>query len=128
MIFIDRGLKLKTHSVSRIRRYLYAAGMAMQLLSIGAVQAELPVSRQSEILHLIRHDCGSCHGMTLKGGLGPPLTVERLGQRLTGELAGIIRNGIRETPMPPWEGILNDEEIAWMVKQLQQGLQDEHPD
>ncbi|OGT64746.1 MAG: hypothetical protein A3I13_00500 [Gammaproteobacteria bacterium RIFCSPLOWO2_02_FULL_47_50] len=110
-----------------MRKYLYTAGLAMQLLST-AVQAELPLSKQSEILHLLRHDCGSCHGMTLKGGLGPPLTVERLGQRSTGELAGIIRNGIRETPMPRWEGILNDDEIAWMVKQLQQGIQDEHQD
>ena len=99
----------------------------MQLLS-SAVQAELPVSRQSEILHLIRHDCGSCHGMTLKGGLGPPLTAERVGQKSAGELAVIIRNGIKKTPMPPWEGILNDEDIAWIVKQLQQGIQDEHQD
>ena len=99
----------------------------MQLLSV-AVRAELPASRQSEILHLLRHDCGSCHGMTLKGGLGPPLTVERLGQKSAGELAVIIRNGVKETPMPPWEGILNDEDIAWLVKQLQQGMQDEHQD
>jgi len=110
-----------------ISKYLFTAVLVVQLLS-AAVQAELPVSRQSEILHLIQHDCGSCHGMTLNGGLGPPLTAERLGQKSAGELALIIRNGIKETPMPPWEGILNDEDIAWIVKQLQQGIQDEHQD
>lgn len=106
---------------------MYAAGTAMQLLS-ATVQAELPVTRQNEILHLIRHDCGSCHGMTLNGGLGSPLTAERLSQRSAAELAGIIRDGIDGTPMPPWKGILTDEEIAWVVRQLQQGIRDEDPD
>lgn len=101
--------------------------MATQLFPI-ALHAELPVSRQNEILHLIRHDCGSCHGMTLKGGLGSPLTAERLAQRSSNELADIIRNGISGTPMPPWKGILTDEEIAWMVKQLQQEIRDDDPD
>ena len=102
--------------------------VASMMLLANVCFADVSAARQSELMYLLKQDCGSCHGMTLKGGLGPPLTVERLGQRSTGELAGIIRNGIRETPMPRWEGILNDDEIAWMVKQLQQGIQDEHQD
>ena len=27
--------------------------------------------RQEELIYRLRQDCGSCHGMTLKGGLGP---------------------------------------------------------
>lgn len=105
----------------RIRQYLL---MVMLALPIG-VDAELPLARQDELLHLLRHDCGSCHGMTLKGGLGSPLTAERLAGRSAAELAGIIRNGIAGAPMPPWAGILDDEEIAWLVEQLQQGTEDE---
>ena len=33
--------------------------------------AEPADSRQAELTHLVKHDCGSCHGMTMKGGLGP---------------------------------------------------------
>jgi mono/diheme cytochrome c family protein len=40
--------------------------------SNGPVPAALDTARQAELLHLLKHDCGSCHGMTRKGGLGPP--------------------------------------------------------
>ena len=30
--------------------------------------------------NLVRQDCGSCHGLTLKGGLGKPLTADHLKQ------------------------------------------------
>jgi cytochrome c55X len=78
--------------------------------------------RQQELLHLIQHDCGSCHGMTLKGGLGSPLTVEKLQGKSLESLSSIIMNGVEGTPMPPWKGILDRQEVAWMVKQLKTGL------
>ena len=30
--------------------------------------------RARELIHIVRQDCGSCHGLTLAGGLGPALT------------------------------------------------------
>jgi cytochrome c55X len=78
--------------------------------------------RQQELIHLIKHDCGSCHGMTLKGGLGSSLTVEKLKDKSHIALVSIILNGIEGTPMPPWKGILNEQEVSWMVKQLKTGL------
>ena len=39
-----------------------------------AVQAAGPdPARRAQLVHMVREDCGSCHGMTLKGGLGPSL-------------------------------------------------------
>ncbi|MDX2370482.1 MAG: hypothetical protein QNK36_19105, partial [Colwellia sp.] len=29
--------------------------------------------RKAQLTHMVKQDCGSCHGMTLKGGLGPAL-------------------------------------------------------
>ncbi len=78
-------------------------------------------NRQQELLHLIQHDCGSCHGMTLKGGLGSPLTTEKLQDKSHESLSSIIKNGVAGTPMPPWKEILNEQEITWMVKQLKAG-------
>ena len=37
--------------------------------------------RQKELVRLVRQDCGSCHGMTLNGGLGPALSVQALKER-----------------------------------------------
>jgi len=85
---------------------------------------EVSIDRQKELLHLIQHDCGSCHGMTLKGGLGAPLTTEKLQGKSHESLSSIIMNGVEGTPMPPWKDILNEQEIAWVVKQLKTGLSD----
>lgn len=84
--------------------------------------ADVSNDRQQELLHLIKHDCGSCHGMTLKGGLGSPLTSEKLQQKSTEALTSIIMNGVEGTPMPPWKGILDEQEVSWMVKQLKTGI------
>ncbi len=78
-------------------------------------------NRQQELIHLIKHDCGSCHGMTLNGGLGSPLTAEKLKGKSLESLSSIIMNGVEGTPMPPWKGILDKQDVVWMVKQLKAG-------
>ena len=59
-------------------------------------------ARQAELLHRLKHDCGSCHGMTLKGGLGPALLPAQLAERSDEELVEVILDGRPGTPMPPW--------------------------
>ena len=82
----------------------------------------IALKRQKELLHLLRHDCGSCHGMTLKGGLGKPLLPENLADRDARVLAEVILDGIPGTPMPPWRGILAEREARWLAERLKQGL------
>lgn len=86
--------------------------------------AEPEAARQAELLHRLRHDCGSCHGMTLKGGLGPPLLPEVLAGRDDDELVDVILHGRPGTPMPPWDFEISDEEAAWLVQKLKKGLDD----
>ena len=43
--------------------------------------AEPSPARQKELIHLVRQDCGSCHGMTLQGGLGPALLPATLADK-----------------------------------------------
>lgn len=79
-------------------------------------------ARQAELLHLLRHDCGSCHGLTMRGGLGPSLEPASLAEKADDALAAVILDGIPGTPMPPWRPELTADEAAWLVDQLKRGL------
>jgi cytochrome c55X len=82
----------------------------------------LSTEKEAELIHLLRQDCGSCHGMTLKGGLGPSLLPERIGAFPPEFLIDTVLEGRKGTAMPPWKGMLNREEVSWMVEQLQKGV------
>jgi cytochrome c55X len=78
--------------------------------------------RRSEIVHMLRQDCGSCHGMTMKGGLGPPLLPAALRDKDADQLRFVVLHGRRGTAMPPWSRFLTDAEAAWVVELLKTGL------
>jgi len=78
--------------------------------------------RQKELRYMVQQDCGSCHGMTLKGGLGPSLLPQRISVLPKQYLIDAVTHGRQGTPMPPWEPILTEGEIVWIVEQLQSGL------
>ena len=84
--------------------------------------AEPTLLRQKEIVHLVRQDCGSCHGMTLQGGLGPSLKPEALREKPADSLVATIYGGRPGTPMPPWHRFLTEAEAQWVVEQLLQGF------
>ena len=67
---------------------------------------------------MIKHDCGSCHGLNLTGGLGPPITRKIMADRTVEYLEIIIRNGRQGTPMPPFSSILSDADIGWVARYL----------
>ena len=81
--------------------------------------------RQAELLYRLRQDCGSCHGMTLKGGLGPSLRPAALAGKSDEALADVILNGMPTTPMPPWRFEISPDEVAWLVRRLKQGVDDD---
>jgi cytochrome c55X len=87
-----------------------------------SAHAELASSRQAELLYLLKHDCGSCHGMRLEGGLGPALTSARLQPQSIDSLAATILHGRPGTPMPPWHPFMSHEEAQWLASRLKQGI------
>jgi cytochrome c55X len=95
--------------------------MLTALLAGVSVAADPPPGRRAELLHLLRHDCGSCHGMRLAGGLGPPLTAAALHGIPDAVLIATISHGRPGTPMPPWRGLLSGAEVRWMVRTLKSG-------
>jgi cytochrome c55X len=82
----------------------------------------LTAQRQATLIHMLKHDCGSCHGLTMKGGLGPPLTPDALAEKDIDVLSDTVFYGLPERAMPPWEGLLSREEIVWLIRELQKGL------
>lgn len=78
--------------------------------------------RQRELVHIVRQDCGSCHGLTLKGGLGPALTAEALADKSAEGLVATIIGGRPGTPMPPFRNIVSEAEAQWIVDQLMRGF------
>ena len=98
------------------RRPAALAGLLAVLIAPAA--AGVDAQRAAELRHLLRQDCGACHGLTRKGGLGPALLPERLRGRSDAELARIILDGVPGTPMPPWRGLISEEDARWLVGAL----------
>ncbi|MBU0500587.1 MAG: cytochrome c [Gammaproteobacteria bacterium] len=91
------------------------------LLVLSAGKSLADEARQQELRQLIKHDCGSCHGLTLQGGLGPSLTPERLKPFTPEQLAMTIVHGRPGTAMPPWRPFLSDAEAMWLAQGLKTG-------
>lgn len=86
---------------------------------------EVNPTRQNELVYFVKHDCGSCHGMTLKGGLGPALLPETLSAQPKEFLVTTILEGRKNTAMPPWKSMLSRNDALWITEQLQSGLIDQ---
>lgn len=88
------------------------------LLVASAAGAEITPERAARLEHLVVQDCGSCHGLTMKGGLGRPLTAAALAHAEPEGLALIILDGIPGTAMPPWRPLLTEAEADWIARYL----------
>ncbi len=91
------------------------------LLAGPAVAGALPATRAAELEHLVRQDCGSCHGMTLAGGLGPDIRPAALDALDEAAIVSVILDGRQGTAMPPWRPLLTPEEAAWIAEYLKAG-------
>jgi cytochrome c55X len=94
------------------------------LCAVPASAGELSPARQQELIHLLKQDCGSCHGLTMKGGLGPALLPESLAARDDETLVEAIVDGRPGTAMPPWRFAVSAAEAGWLVRTLREGLGD----
>jgi len=98
---------------------LAAAPLAVLLLALALpAMAEVAPPRAIALEHIVLQDCGSCHGMTLKGGLGSALTVEALKDIAPEQLAEVILDGRPGTAMPGWSPVLTEQEAMWIAHYL----------
>ncbi|RMF18980.1 MAG: cytochrome c [Gammaproteobacteria bacterium] len=92
------------------------------LLASSSAANALTAERAQVLIDTLRQDCGSCHGMTLKGGLGPALTPEALRDKPLEFITRTILDGRPNTAMPPWRPLLTNEEAEWLARQLKEGV------
>ena len=106
--------------------FLVSAGFLCNVSLAADFIGEAPnPSRRSELITLVRQDCGSCHGLTLKGGLGPALLPETLKDKPADSLKATILHGRPGTAMPPWRRFVSEAEAEWIVVNLQKGFPSE---
>ena len=92
-------------------------------LAAGVAAAEPLPARQAELANLLVQDCGSCHGLQMRGGLGPALLPSNLAGRPDEMLVATILHGRHGTAMPPWRALLSEDDARWMVRSLRDGGQ-----
>lgn len=102
---------------------LLALGAAC--IAAGVAQAQVTPQRQQQLVHLVRQDCGACHGLQLTGGLGPPLTARALSDRTLDSIVATTLHGRPGTPMPAWTSMLSEADARWIAQQLRAGFPDE---
>jgi len=95
--------------------------IALALLASPVTGGEIPTARTVELEHLVLQDCGSCHGMTKKGGLGSPLTRDAIGHYDPEILSLVILDGVPGTAMPPWRPLLSEADALWIARYLLKG-------
>jgi cytochrome c55X len=95
--------------------------VAYLALTAAALAGELPPGEAARLERLVVQDCGSCHGLTLRGGLGNPLTQEALDGSAPEGIAAIILDGLPGTAMPPWRPLLTEAEAMWIADYLLTG-------
>lgn len=97
------------------------AAAVVAAMPLSAAAGSVSPDDAKRLTTLVRQDCGSCHGLTLKGGLGKPLTADALDHWDREQIAAIILNGVPGTPMPPWRPLLSESEAQWIAGKLKTG-------
>ena len=111
---MNRSIRLKLKSL------LLLPGL---ILSVPVYSdSNISTSRQQDLRNLLIQDCGSCHGLKMKGGLGPPLQPADLASMSIEAISTIILYGRPSTPMPAWNPLLSPADAKWLATQLLQGV------
>lgn len=108
----------------RVDRAVGVGVLALTLAGWAAAEEAVapdPV-RAATLVHVVRQDCGSCHGLHLTGGLGPALTSQALADYPLDSLVAVILNGRPGTPMPGWRGLISERDAYWIAQQLKAGF------
>jgi cytochrome c55X len=92
--------------------------LSLTLSSALNAEDKIAKPRQEELRNMLVQDCGSCHGLTMKGGLGPALLPSTLKGKSVEFITSTILDGRPGTAMPGWRPLLSVTEVRWMISLL----------
>jgi cytochrome c55X len=124
--------RVALHEAARQRYELpHSFALALRLILMfgvtfanSAAAAEPSAQRVAQLTYMVRQDCGSCHGMTLGGGLGPALLPAALKDKPAAYIKHVILYGNKDTAMPGWSPLLSDADAEWITARLLAGFPD----
>jgi cytochrome c55X len=116
-------------SLRRLTEWLAATCAALIVLALASLAAltvvptaaaaeQVTAERADTLRYMLTQDCGSCHGLTLAGGLGPSLQPQAVADKPVEYLAVSILYGRPGTAMPPWSALLSEQEVLWLAREL----------
>ena len=114
MYCIPKGYK--RYALRTLR--LFSVLISVLVFSSNVIADDPSSQRQQKLQNMLKHDCGSCHGLTLKGGLGPSLLPDALKNKTDDFLVQTILEGRKGTAMPPWKPFMTEQETLWLVQTL----------
>lgn len=102
-----------------MRLILLALSLALSFTLLA--DSTISDSRKQVLLNLLVQDCGSCHGLKMKGGLGPALLPSALNGKPAEFITATILDGRPGTAMPAWRPLLTPAEAEWLTMVLLEG-------
>ncbi len=118
--------RMEQAALNPLHSFLKAGLLAFLLLTGVPVEAladeeALKIMDREKLTDFVQQDCGSCHGLTLEGGLGGPILPENLEHMDADIIQEVILGGLPGTAMPPWRGFLTETEAAFIAEGLKTG-------
>ena len=76
--------------------HAFNAALETRRVYLGENPAEVTNERQSELLYFVEQNCPACHGIRMRGSIGPPLSEASLQHLSVNEVTLTILYGLPE--------------------------------
>ncbi|MEN8260156.1 MAG: cytochrome D1 domain-containing protein [Pseudomonadota bacterium] len=106
--------------ITATKSFRGVAGAALLALAAGAAHAAANAAgEEGKAAKLFQDNCASCHGYDLGGFLAPALNKDNTASRSAMGLRTMTMVGVFDTLMPPFYGLLSDDDIRLVINYIQ---------
>lgn len=97
------------------------AAVETRRVYLGENPAEVTNERRSELLYFVEQNCPACHGIRMRGSIGPALSKANLQHLSVNAVTLTILYGLTDKGMPAWEAQLSERDAYWIAELLKRG-------
>ena len=99
----------------------FNAALETRRVYLGENPTEVTNERQSELLDFVEQNCPACHGIRMRGSIGPALSKANLQHLSVNAVTLTILYGLTDKGMPAWEAQLTEGDAYWIAEFLKRG-------